>query len=63
MRFFVYHGKEDGVIEYAKAMKTYELFVAQGFKQVEIYSEEFLEHGVSPTETKKIKEFLSKVMQ
>lgn len=31
---FVYHGKDDDVIEYGKAAKTYESLKASGFEKV-----------------------------
>jgi predicted esterase len=63
LRFFLYHGKEDDLLEYGRCAKTYENLIASGFKNAIFKSEEFLGHSVSPKETKEIAEFLASVMK
>ena len=62
MPFFLYHGKEDDVIDCEQAVKTYQRFIEHGFKKVKILKEEFLGHSVSDQECQHFTEFLGTLM-
>ena len=59
---FLYHGKEDDVIPFGHAAKTYEKLKASGFQKVKFYSDEFLGHSVSDRECELFVEFLRELM-
>ena len=62
LNLFLYHGKDDDVITYGHAAKTYEKLKASGFEKVKFYSDEFLGHSVNDKECQMFVEFLAELM-
>ena len=60
--FFIYHGKEDDVVDCECAMKTYEKFISYGFQKVKLHKDEFLGHMINDQECKLFTEFLESLM-
>ena len=59
---FIYHGKEDDVVDCETAIKTYEKFISYGFQKVKIHKDEFLGHTINDQECKLFTEFLGSLM-
>ena len=58
----IHHGEDDDMIQCKKAMRTYQEFLDNGFKKIEIETEKGLGHHLSLNEINRVKKYLKKMM-
>ncbi|TNV73468.1 hypothetical protein FGO68_gene16404 [Halteria grandinella] len=58
MPIFVHHGEADDVIQHKVAIKTYQEFIDNGFKKMEIKTEKHVGHSLSERELQRMRQYV-----